>query len=469
LNATIDFYDYPNDGITDIIKENKEENNAIYLRRVCDMETGFKLPHVGQRIIRSVCAVCLCFIVYFMRGCHGIPFYSALAVLQCMQPYRSSSLKMAKKRSIGTFIGAFWGFLVILIQIYVLDGAIMGTFLNYMLISLFTGVVIYSTVVMNCKNNSYFSCVVFLSIVVMHIEDAHPFIFVLNRVVDTLIGVFLALIVNSVHLPRGKNTDVLYVSGIEDVMFTGREPLTDYSKVELNRIIDTGANFTVATIKTPASVMESLNGINLKLPIIAMDGAVLYDIKENKYLKTYPMSYKQAEKIMQILRNENVNFFINVVVEDALIIYYHHLENEAETQIYKQMRRSPHRNYVRRNLPEGEEVVYFMMIDKTEKIREIYQRLTRVIQKEEYKMISYESSHYPGYSYIKIYEKDVTRSRMTRYLAEQLGIKKITTFGSIPGKSDVLVKDSDKNIMVKELKKRFEPVKVPWKKKNNGE
>lgn len=58
---------------------------------------------------------------------------------------------------------------------------------------------------------------------------------------------------------------------------------------------------------------------------------------------------------------------------------------------------------------------------------------------------------------------------MTRYLAEQLGIKKITTFGSIPGKSDVLVKDSDKNIMVKELKKRFEPVKVPWKKKNNGE
>ena len=120
-----------------------------------DMKNDFKLPHVGQRIIRSVCAVCLCFIVYFLRGCQGIPFYSALAVLQCMQPYRSSSFKMAKKRSIGTFIGAFWGFLVIMIQIYVLDGQIIGTFLNYMLISVFTGVVIYSTVVLNCKNNSY--------------------------------------------------------------------------------------------------------------------------------------------------------------------------------------------------------------------------------------------------------------------------------------------------------------------------
>ena len=125
---------------------------------------------------------------------------------------------------------------------------------------------------------------------------------------DTLIGVFLALIVNSVHLPRGKNTDVLYVSGIEDVMLTGEELLTDYSKVELNRIIDTGANFTVATIRTPASVMESLSDIHLKLPIIAMDGAVLYDLKDNRYLKTYSMSYNKAQKIIEILREEDVNF-----------------------------------------------------------------------------------------------------------------------------------------------------------------
>ena len=81
-------------------------------------------------------------------------------------------------------------------------------------------------------------------------------------------------------------------------------------------------------------------------------------------------------------------------------------------------------------------------------------------------MISYESSHYPGYSYIKIYEKEVTRERMTRYLANDMGIHKITTFGSIPGKSDVLVEDSNKNTMVKELKKLFEPVRLPWKKED---
>ncbi|HBB46200.1 MAG TPA: FUSC family protein, partial [Blautia sp.] len=61
---------------------------------------------------------------------------------------------------------------------------------------------IYSTVVLNCKNTAYFSCVVFLSITVMHMTDASPFLFVFNRVLDTLIGVGIALIVNTVHLPR---------------------------------------------------------------------------------------------------------------------------------------------------------------------------------------------------------------------------------------------------------------------------
>lgn len=423
------------------------------------MNKTIKFPRVGQRILRSVSAVCLCFVVYYIRGCKGIPFYSALAVLQCMQPYRDRTIEIGKKRTIGTLIGAFWGFLVILIQIYALDKILIGSFLNYMLISVFTGIVIYSTVILNCKNNSYFSCVVFLSITVMHISDTNPVGFVMNRVFDTMIGVVLAMIVNAVHLPRGKNTDVLYVSGIEDVLLSPKEKLSDYSKVELNRIIKAGANFTVSTIRTPASVRETLRDIDLKLPIIAMDGAVLYDMKENVFLMSYKMSYRQAAKVIQILSEERVNYFTNVVVDDMLVIYYEEARNHAEQKMFEEMRKSPYRNYVRRPLPEGESVVYFMMIDQDDKIQALYERLKKKIQPDEYKMISYCSNRYPGYSYIKIYHKDATREHMLQNLCATINIEKTITFGSIPGKCDVLIKDFDRNTMVKELKKRFEPVK----------
>ena len=147
----------------------------------------------------------------------------------------------------------------------------------------------------------------------MHITDPNPILFVGNRVLDTLIGIGLAIIVNSVHLPRQKNNDILFVSGIDDTLLTSREDLTPYSKVELNRIIDTGAKFTVSTIRTPASVREALDGIRLKLPIIAMDGAVLYDMNENSYLMKYQMSTSQAKVMTDFLDKEGFTYFTNTI------------------------------------------------------------------------------------------------------------------------------------------------------------
>lgn len=48
--------------------------------------------------------------------------------------------------------------------------------------------------------------------------DENPFLFMYNRVLDTLIGVLLALGVNSVHWPRKKKKKILFVSGIDETL-----------------------------------------------------------------------------------------------------------------------------------------------------------------------------------------------------------------------------------------------------------
>ena len=64
------------------------------------------LPPIGMRIIKSSIGVLLGFIIYFLRGKQGTPFYTALSVLWCMQPYSSNAKANAIQRTIGTFIGA---------------------------------------------------------------------------------------------------------------------------------------------------------------------------------------------------------------------------------------------------------------------------------------------------------------------------------------------------------------------------
>ncbi|MCR4838976.1 MAG: hypothetical protein K5897_08630 [Eubacterium sp.] len=51
-----------------------------------------RIPSVGMWIIKSAVGVALCFAIYLLRGQQGTPFYSALAVLWCIQSRIRDSL-----------------------------------------------------------------------------------------------------------------------------------------------------------------------------------------------------------------------------------------------------------------------------------------------------------------------------------------------------------------------------------------
>lgn len=196
--------------------------------------------------------------------------------------------------------------------------------------------------------------------------DASPFLFVFNRVLDTLIGVGIALIVNTVHLPRKRQKDILFVSGIDDTLLNQKDQMSPYSRIELNRLIDSGSKFTVSTGRTPATIRESLPGIHLKLPVIAMDGAVLYDLNENSYLMKYQMSTSQAQTICDFLDRKGISYFTNCMVDDLLVIYYDQLISPLHQEVYERRHRSPHRNYVQKTQSVYENVVYLYLLDKKE-------------------------------------------------------------------------------------------------------
>ncbi|MCM1227586.1 MAG: HAD family hydrolase [Clostridium sp.] len=114
-----------------------------------------------------------------------------------------------------------------------------------------------------------------------------------------------------------------------------KDELSAYSKVEINRMLDEGMNFTVATMRTPASLIRTLNEVNLKLPVIVMNGAALYDLKENTYLKAYVISNQSSCELVEMIRSNDFNCFINALYDDTLVIYYQKLENYAENDILR--------------------------------------------------------------------------------------------------------------------------------------
>lgn len=421
------------------------------------------LPPIGMRIIKSAAAIAICYLVSFVRGNSGIVFYSQLAALWCIQVYISNSRKNAVQRFVGTIIGAVYGLIFLLLEEKMNFSVGKSQAVNSLVISGMIIVVLYTTVLIRKKQASYFSCVVFLSIVVNHVADSNSYLFVWNRFLDTVIGIIIGIGVNSFSLPRRKQKDILFISGLDDTLLHKNDDLSDYSKVELNRMLDEGANFTISTMRTPASLREVMHDIQLKLPVIAMDGAVLYDIQENIYLKTYVISNIMSKEILELVHGQGLECFVNVIIDDILVIFYRETEEQVHQNLVKEMRRSPYRNYVKSETLSSEDVVYFMLLYPKQVIEEFYQvlKVNKILDK--LKVLKYDSMDYPGYAYIKIYNKNATRENMSWYLKEMLSLEKTITFGSIEGQYDVVVRPGDTNKVVHELKKRYEPVRAPWK------
>lgn len=418
-------------------------------------------PPIGLRIIKSAAAVALCYVVSFIRGNSGIVFYSQLAALWCMQVYVANTRKNALQRTIGTIIGAVYGLIFLLLKNHFTLSGKSDEVVSAAVISVMLVAVLYTTVLIKKKQASYFSCVVFLSIVVNHMTDANPYLFVWNRFLDTMIGIAIGIAVNCFSLPKEKHKDILFISGLDDTLLSQKDSLSDYSRVELNRMLDEGMNFTLSTMRTPASLMDPMRDIRLKLPVIAMDGAVLYDIQEKMYLKTYVISSAESNKVLALVKKQGLMCFSNVIVDDMLVIYYDETDDEVQTQLVRELRRSPYRNYVKRPLPETEYVVYFMMLYPQEAIEDFYRILQENGITEELKVLKYASIDYPGYAYIKIYNKNATKENMIAYLKEMLHIEKTITFGSIPEHYDVVVRPGDTNQVVHTLRKLYEPFKRP--------
>lgn len=423
---------------------------------ISDLRKKINVPGIGMRIIKSALAVTLCLIVDIFRGDDGIVFYSQLAALWCMQMYRNNTLSNALQRTIGTVIGAVYGLFYLMLYKRLTIKIGDNIFVESVCIFFSIIIVIYTTVIIKKKQASYFSCVVFLSIVINHIGDAAPYRFVWNRFLDTMIGIGIGILVNNMRLCFNPDRETLFVSGVDNILVDDNNRISAFSKVELNRMIEDGLNFTISTERTPASLLEPLREIDFRYPVVVMDGAALYDVKRGEYINEYVISSDTAYKLNELFISEGFSPYTNIIIDDTLLIYYQETDDDVNNRLVESLRVSPYRNYIKREYSGEENVVYFMILDATEKVEKIYDKLVSEGYESRLKILKKESSKYGGYSYLRIYNKNASKENMLLYLKKKYNIRKMVTFGTIPGKYDVFVMDDNFNKMVKLVRRRYE-------------
>ena len=154
---------------------------------------------VGGRTLKTVVAVFLCLLTGIVRK-SDTAFYAAIAAVLCVQRTSEDRFREAFNREVATVIGGICGMFVLVFErnIYCVPYEV----LRCLLLSVLLIPIINFSVLIKQEKGTFLMCVVFLCITVTHGSDGNPLAFGIARIIDTTVGIVIALVINQFSLRK---------------------------------------------------------------------------------------------------------------------------------------------------------------------------------------------------------------------------------------------------------------------------
>lgn len=221
----------------------------------------------------------------------------------------------------------------------------------------------------------------------------------------------------------------LFVTDLDGTLINSKREVPKRSLEILNKLIDKGVNFTVATARTPATAVEILQDLNLKLPVALMNGVLIYDTKELKYIDIKGIEKESAHKVLDIFKAYNKNPLVYGVKDNHLWVYHKDFENVYEYNFYKERVDKRLKTFVQiENYKESiieANIINFVAFDNYEKIKKI----AKEIESIEGITVNYYKDVYEDCYFLEAYSSEASKANGIKYLSKYIDYSKVICFG----------------------------------------
>ena len=221
----------------------------------------------------------------------------------------------------------------------------------------------------------------------------------------------------------------LFVSDLDGTLINSKREVTKKSLKILNKLIEEGVNFTIATARTPATTVEILKNLNLKLPVALMNGVVIYDTKELKYIDIKGIEKELANKVIDIFKTHKKNPLIYGVKDNHLWVYHKEFENVYEYNFYKERADKKLKTFVKVEDYNGSlsesNIINFVAFDNYEKIKAIAEEIKCI----EGITVNYYKDVYEDCYFLEAYSSEASKANGIKYLSKYIEYSKVICFG----------------------------------------
>lgn len=420
---------------------------------------------IGKRIIKTVITLFIILLIYIAllwvdtlvnidsSSWHApsnmyTPFFAGIAAVYATHRDRKTSLNQARIRSIGSIIGGYFGMGIVylieylFIELLKLDQSnyVLYYLVKYSIVSICIIPLIVLTIKLKQIDAVFITCVTFLSVTISQRNGGMPvFQFATNRVLSTLIGVGVALLVNNyLFIKRKTNKDVLFVSSLENNFLSQEDELSPFIKYKLNELFETNMPLMFATTRTPMAFESIFEDVNITYPMVTMNGAAKYKLKEKRYSDVHNIHKDSRIIIDEALNTLNMNAFVYTINEHVLHAYHNTLKNDGELKFYNHRKNQNAYSFVKGVLPDDLNPSLYVIIDCKENIDKFIKHCTslNLFEKVSYVTYTYRKDiNGKAYYYLRLFNKSVSKER---YVLETMKDKNFNNLiVSVSGRTDL--------------------------------
>ena len=325
---------------------------------------------------------------------------------------------------------------------------------------------LYTSVLFRQPDTSSLSAIVYICVVISFPSIEDPLVQAGNRIVDVLIGTSIAIIVNVFRLPRARNQNQIFFLRTKDLVPDRYAQIAPAVLFQLNYLLSDGAKICLVSEHAPAFFTSQMSMAKVNEPLIVMDGAAIYDIKENQYLYAQTLPEYVSLALRAQLDHLGIGYFIYTIHRNKTCIFHQGDMTKPEKEMLEVMKKTPYRSYLDGEIYDSREIVYIKIINTKEKldgvIKKLYKNDAAIFR--ELRTVARPHKEAPNCQALYLYSSQATVQNAQKHLLEKLRENEKDIIPQELYLRSPYRSERDALYLLHKVKATFEPLKIPKRK-----
>ena len=220
----------------------------------------------------------------------------------------------------------------------------------------------------------------------------------------------------------------LYISDLDGTLLNRNAEISPYTKDALNRMIADGLFFSVATARTSATASMILEGIQWRVPLVLLNGVLIYDIEQKQYSQVISLSGTTVQSIVSKMKDLNITGLMYQLINDEQVTYCETFEHKPLNDFIEERKTRYKKVFHKVSFTDvsPENIIYFTLLDVYEKIQLAHKAFSVI---PNICLSMYRDIYSTDLWYLEIHNDKATKQNGTIYLRKTYGFERIIGFG----------------------------------------